>query len=804
MLQLTRLSFRVKFIVGVVLAVVGSIAVMSQINLHQVEKSLLVLGRTALQSYADNVFAVMQMQRALLEEKARSDLSLMHKEINSLGFPTLNRMNTMQMTVTEPDGAEKRRLEIPSLDLGSTSMNDNNELIDKMKANIGSDASIFLLDKNMLIRVASSITDEAGHRATGVMIPETSPVYDAVISGGAYYGIVREPGGWYQAGYMPLNDFNGKPIGALCVERTVITPEFENIVHALNLGGEGYGFIYTASGEVLSHPATGVANLREYPYWERFSNVREGFVEYTLQGEPKIAFVKYFEPWKMYFAFALQRRAMTYGLVDQLRTTGIVVALCTCVGLTLVIVVLMRLVYRPLRDLSLYTREVSKGNYKAAIDYRADDVIAETISSVREMVHELKQRLGFSEGVLEGLTQPCAVVGTDHTILWTNTRMLDLLGKQGAPQDVVGQNTGFFYWGDAGRESPSDIAIREKKVLRDEIIYHRPDGGERIIDVTATPFQDMDGNMLGSLAVWYDITDMRQREMFIARQNEIISDAALNAQDIAKHLAQASSLLQGQVDATEKGSQLQLRRTTETSIAMEQMNATVMDVARNASEAADIAQHTRRMAEEGADLVGQVVQAIEVLEEHATSLLQSNEQLVRQAQDIGSILQVINDIADQTNLLALNAAIEAARAGQAGLGFAVVADEVRKLAEKTMAATKQVGQAVSSIQKDSKRNSSVTNRAVESVRRSTQLAGKSRVALTGIVSMVWRTTSQIQAIATASEQQSATSQQIHAATEEIRSISSTTAQAMLRSNEAVHEVSEFAQRLHGIMDGIRQ
>ena len=129
-------------------------------------------------------------------------------------------------------------------------------------------------------------------------------------------------------------------------------------------------------------------------------------------------------------------------------------------------------------------------------------------------------------------------------------------------------------------------------------------------------------------------------------------------------------------------------------------------------------------------------------------------ELGKQAQGIGQIITVIEDIADQTNLLALNAAIEAARAGEAGRGFAVVADEVRKLAEKTMSATREVVDFVGAIQDCAQKNVVATDSAVKLVEESTGLAGQSGEALHAIVGMVQRTADQVRAIATASEEQS--------------------------------------------------
>jgi methyl-accepting chemotaxis protein len=232
---------------------------------------------------------------------------------------------------------------------------------------------------------------------------------------------------------------------------------------------------------------------------------------------------------------------------------------------------------------------------------------------------------------------------------------------------------------------------------------------------------------------------------------------------------------------------------------MEQMNATVLEVAKNASQASDMSEKARRSALDGEKVVGEVVDIIVTIEGNARQSAQDMETLGKQADGIGRILNVISDIADQTNLLALNAAIEAARAGEAGRGFAVVADEVRKLAEKTMSATGEVGSAIQGIQDGAKKNLDNVDHAVKAISDAAGLAKKSGDSLKDIVGLVDRTSDQVRSIATASEQQSTASEEINRSMEQVATISTQTAQAMTQASQAVTDLARQTQVLQNLV-----
>ncbi|TVM33047.1 methyl-accepting chemotaxis protein [Oceanidesulfovibrio marinus] len=299
------------------------------------------------------------------------------------------------------------------------------------------------------------------------------------------------------------------------------------------------------------------------------------------------------------------------------------------------------------------------------------------------------------------------------------------------------------------------------------------------------------------------VAEEAQHKAESARKEGVLA-AADRLQGIVDVVLSASREIQVQIDESSRGSEEQARRVSETATAMEEMNATVLEVARNATRTAETSEEAKQNAEEGSRIVNKVVDGIAMVQSQSQELKEDMSTLGKQAEDIGQILSVITDIADQTNLLALNAAIEAARAGEAGRGFAVVAGEVRKLAEKTMRATSEVGQAINGIQHGARKNITNVDRSSETISEATTLAGQSGDSLRSIVQLVDMAADQVRSIATASEQQSAASDEINRSIEEIDRISSETSQALQLSVNAVNDLTDQTRSLQELIAQLRK
>ena len=287
-------------------------------------------------------------------------------------------------------------------------------------------------------------------------------------------------------------------------------------------------------------------------------------------------------------------------------------------------------------------------------------------------------------------------------------------------------------------------------------------------------------------------------------KTEAMLVAADKLEQVGSVVSSASTELSAQIEQSDRGAAESAQRLSEAATAMNEMNATVQEVAKNAGSASAASAETKQKAEAGSQVVEKAVHSIEQVHQMSLELKEDMAQLNEHAQDITRIMGVISDIADQTNLLALNAAIEAARAGEAGRGFAVVADEVRKLAEKTMASTNDVGNAIKAIQESTAKSMTGVDNAVERIGEATELASQSGAALEEIVATVEATADQVNAIATASEEQSAASEEINQSIVQVNDMSRQTAEAMAEAAKAVSDLAAQAQGLTNLIQELKE
>ncbi len=284
---------------------------------------------------------------------------------------------------------------------------------------------------------------------------------------------------------------------------------------------------------------------------------------------------------------------------------------------------------------------------------------------------------------------------------------------------------------------------------------------------------------LGELGRWFNI--------FIGKIHDIIAEVAGSAREVAAAATEiAASSEEMATSMNEQSSQV-----TQISSATEQMSASIVEVARKSNDAAKNASDSGKMAEEGGAIVTETIDGMQGISDAVTAGAASVTELGTRSEQIGKIIEVINDIADQTNLLALNAAIEAARAGEHGRGFAVVADEVRKLADRTTKATEEIAGSITAIQTGTGQAVSKMNIGSEQVAVGAKRATEAGESLSRIVASAREVEKMIQSIAAAAEEQSAASEQI---SRNIEGISAVSRQATEGANQAASAAAQLSSR----------
>ena len=701
-------------------------------------------------------------------------------------------------TVTNQATGGSESVTIPAFKLGSGYLHESTALVDAMSETAGVRSSVLQRDGDRFIRVSTTLADPSGKPLRGLYVPADSPAAKAVLAGERYEGIATIGGQWCLTAYEAIRNYDDNVIGALEVARPVLVPDFARFIGSADVSGKGYSYVMRADRTFPVPPAdeAAAAAVAEQILADPSGAAQGVTLTGKIPGDTVQSRVVRFAPWDAYLVTSVNTSDLLAGVDTRIVKSALLSSILPLLLSCVVIWITSRQLMSPMNRLAMLADEVSRGNFDCDFEYRAGDAIGRTMASVKHMVAEMKNQLGFSRGVLDGVTIPCAVVDLENRLTHINRAAVDIMGKRKTPKDYLGMTLNEVTYHDARRKTLTQVAMKKHKQVEWEIELSRDiDGQEIILHVVATPIHDLDGEPIGAISIWVDLTEERHQKQAVEAKNSLIEAAAREANAIAENVSSAARGLAGQIASASEGAQEQSNRAMEASSAMEQMNKTVTEVAKNAMDTARMSEETLDLARSGQEVVNGSVDMMRMVDEQSRQLRSQMDGLGEQARGIGAIMDVIGDIADQTNLLALNAAIEAARAGDAGRGFAVVADEVRKLAEKTMDATREVGAHIDAIQKSAEGNIRSTDEASKALDKCRGMVEQSGTSLQGIVDKIGEASTQVQTIATAAEEQAAASQQINAATDTVNTIAGQTAESMRESTVAIEALNTLADDL---------
>lgn len=453
------------------------------------------------------------------------------------------------------------------------------------------------------------------------------------------------------------------------------------------------------------------------------------------------------------------------------------------------------LISRPLIDAANVMKELTKGHLNARVHYGHNDEIGVLVSSMNTFIDMLQGFTGIMYKVAEG-------------DLSTKVELMDEKDEIGPALNTI------------------ITSLRELKIETDSLITHslegkldtrgdanRFKGGFREIiqgfndtlDAVLEPLKES-AEVLSFLASG-DFTvkvkgdykgDHQLMKNSINTVTQSLYNTMVEVNEAVEATASASTQISSSSEEMAAGAHEQSEQITKIAIAIEEMTKTIMETSRNTTTAAQKSKEAGEIATTGGKVVEETVIGMNRIADVVKESAGIVKELGKSSDQIGEIIQVIDDIADQTNLLALNAAIEAARAGEQGRGFAVVADEVRKLAERTTKATKEIAEMIKKIQTD-------TIGAVESIEQGTnevekgiELANKAGKSLTAIIHGTSEVVDVVTQVAAASEEQSITSEEISRNIETISTVTQESAsgvQQIARASEDLNQLTENLLKL---------
>lgn len=487
------------------------------------------------------------------------------------------------------------------------------------------------------------------------------------------------------------------------------------------------------------------------------------------------------------------------GIVDNIYSAKIMIATGMFIGTVIFLIFsffFAPTITKPIEKMKLAVKELSLGNNDVKLDIDSKDEtgqLAAMLNVLKEaQVEKAKAAQAISEGKLEKV-----VPASDKDVLAhafnSEVDTINHLLVEAQTIIAANQNGDLSIRGDLNKFSGSWRQILEGiNSILDSIVAPISEASTVLQRLAKSDFTArMQGQYNG------DYESIKNNVNKVVESLNIVLGKVHNN---SENLAQAASEISASTEEMAAGANEQTSQTQEIASAIEQMTKTIFENTKSAHKASETAKHSGNKAKDGGKVIAETIEGINRIADVVNQSSETIKKLGVSSSQIGEIVQVINDIADQTNLLALNAAIEAARAGEQGRGFAVVADEVRKLAERTTKATKEIESMIKQIQVDTTGAISAIQKGTVEVEKGKELAKQAEDSLQDIITSSEQVTDITTAVAAASEEQAAASEQIAKNIDAISSVTYQSAEGTSRISQAAEGLYRMTEELKSIVN----
>jgi methyl-accepting chemotaxis protein len=593
--------------------------------------------------------------------------------------------------------------------------------------------------------------------------------------------------------YIATNLAFNSQYGVLTEDRPLLTQTLEGAMSAGDAEGSDVvgAAIHDSQGRVLAQKGVTVKSTGR-------TGDAQGMEAVTEQGEPVLLFIapvtgtassggmaaelgvsggatKGAEEQKGTVEVAISKRAIQTEQRKTLVQTILAAALLVFLG-SLAGAYLTGRWVRPLETMAEVAAAVAKGDLTESISVPSGDEVGLLARSLNEMVANLRR-------IVDNIQETSVQVASSAGEISANAKLI----TQGAQSQAQ-----------AAEETSTSM---EEMAASIQTVAANSQSLATYVEETSSSITEM-GASIEQVAKSSSTLASTVAEASATIEEMTVStdQSAKNLETLAETLTETSVTIEemtSSIEAVARNAEVMSVAASRASQTVSEMAASVTDVAKMTTEADRISRQASDDARTGDDAVAKTVLGMKRISDTMENTARVITGLGRRSQEIGKILEVIEEIADQTNLLALNAAIEAARAGEAGRGFAVVADEVRKLAERSVEATKEIGEVIRQVQQETTDAVDTAKAGAVETKEGIGLADQAGLALRRIIESVLRSSHLMAEIS------SATSRQSRASEDVLRTVGDMTGSAD-QVTTAVREQAAGSKQIREAMENINR